>query len=90
MNQQLSVLPLPKESVSAYSARAISWLLKTVAIELKMLSQTRQRSLITRMTMLLLDGRSHAASAASGSGQVGDISFLLVFDSKLTCEFYLK
>ncbi len=68
LNQQLSVLPLPKESVSVYSARAISWLLKTVAIELKILSQTRQRSLITRMTMLLLDGRRHAAT--SGSGQV--------------------
>lgn len=76
MNQQLSVLPLPKESVSVYSARAISWLLKTVAIELKILSQTRQRSLITRMMMLLLDGRRHAAT--SGSGQVRSLfSFFL-------------
>ena len=69
MNQQLSVLPLPKDYLSTFSIRAVSWLLKTVAIELKALSSTRQRSLISRMTTLLLDGRSHAG-AASGTGQV--------------------
>jgi hypothetical protein len=48
LNQQLSVLPLPKEFVSPFSVRAVSWLLKTAAIELKMLSSTRQRSLMAR------------------------------------------
>jgi len=65
LNQQISVLPLPPDYISPESVRAISWLLKTVAIELKALGSSRQRSLISRTTFLLLNGKSYSAAIAS-------------------------
>ena len=64
---QVSLLPFKGKNELVNLAMA--WLLKTVAIEVKMLSQTRQRSQVVRLSSLLLN-------ASDNAGQAMDSAFL--------------
>ncbi len=65
---QLSLLPLPEDVENfVYATKGISWLLKTVAIELKQVCTTRLRSQVALLIHLLLD-----TDANSGAGSAED------------------
>ncbi len=59
LSTQLTLLPLPDELASSTPIlKGVSWLLKTVAIELKLVSAARLRSQVTLLIQLLLEAQS--------------------------------
>lgn len=69
---QLAVLPLPEEVESVQIIKGMAWLLKTLAIELKLVCSSRLRSQVTLLINLLLDASSPNARATGDDSHLGD------------------
>eukprot|EP00095_Tigriopus_kingsejongensis_P011855 maker-scaffold180_size281610-snap-gene-0.27 protein:Tk11855 transcript:maker-scaffold180_size281610-snap-gene-0.27-mRNA-1 annotation:"nuclear pore complex protein nup205" len=63
LSSQLSVLPLPEAVETVQVIKGIAWLLKTLAIELKLVCSSRLRSQVALLINLLLDASSPNARA---------------------------
>ncbi|CAB4060211.1 NUP205 [Lepeophtheirus salmonis] len=87
LSTQLSLLPLKideSKEPAVHALKAVSWLLKTVAVELKIVSASRLRSQISHLTDLLLDSSSVGSKMVDGQGD--DSQFLggILTDASLT------